>query len=211
MTRRTRLSLILSAGLLLAGILTWRGCISRPAFNPEAIAVAECRMWQAYYARNDVGLGLQLVKLLRQQFGLSFLAAKEIGERLARAAMTFKGESSNYESVIPDLTTAYTLIQKHSGRPFDPGAAARAELAWWVARRTPGQNAPEQVGALIGELYAVLYGRRLPEFANAGLLRAQAANLRDTHPNNPDWAEIQRLLTESYRSIAAGMNPAADP
>jgi hypothetical protein len=42
----------------------------------------------------------------------------------------------------------------HAG--FDPRAVARAELAWWVARRTPGQDSPERIGRLMAEAYARL-------------------------------------------------------
>jgi hypothetical protein len=86
---------------------------------------------------------------------------------------------------------------------------ARAELAWWVARREPAQRAPENVGRLITVLYARFY--ELPEerVREAGLLRARAANLRDRGGLNPDWPQIGRLLHESYRSLHAAFEPGA--
>ena len=84
---------------------------------------------------------------------------------------------------------------------FNPRTLARAELAWWVARRTPGENSPEQVGALMAEAYALMYEAPRARVMRAALLRAQAAALRDAEANQPDWEAIGRLLRESYRDL----------
>lgn len=84
-------------------------------------------------------------------------------------------------------------------------AVARAELGWWVARRTPGRNSPAQVGAEIANLYALLYGKTNPNLQKAGLLRAKAAYLRDQGGNSPDWQEVERLLRESYEALVVGL------
>ena len=44
-----------------------------------------------------------------------------------------------------------------TGAHFDPAAVARAELAWWVARRMPGENDPANVGRLIATVNARIY------------------------------------------------------
>ena len=64
---------------------------------------------------------------------------------------------------------------------------------------------PEQVGAAIANLYAVLYGETNSSFQKAGLLRAQAAHLRDQGGINADWVQVEALLQESYRELAAGI------
>jgi hypothetical protein len=84
---------------------------------------------------------MEIITLLRGQYGLPLFKAKTIGEFLARAAMKFQSANGDYERIVlPDLTEAYRLIKKSSGKDFDPEKAALGELAWWVARRTPGQN-----------------------------------------------------------------------
>jgi hypothetical protein len=85
---------------------------------------------------------------------------------------------------------------------WDAEAAARAELEWWVKRRTPGQNSPEEVGRSIAKLYKTLYGRSNPDIEKAGLLRALAAHIRDT---SHDWDKVDTLLKESYRSLIRGI------
>src|SRR6185503_9296911 len=98
---------------------------------------------------------------------------------------------------------AYTTAGRWLNAGFDPRAVARAELAWWVARRMPGQNDPAQVGGLIADQYALLYEAPRAAVERAALLRAEAAAMRDTQARQPDWDAIGRLLRESYRDLAA--------
>ena len=185
------------------------GCwliFGRPSFNADKVAQAETRMWQAYYAGNRVQLGLELISMLRNQYGMSLLEAKETAELLVSSAMDFRSSKGNYENIaLGDLTEAYRLIKRTSGRSFDPEEAARAELAWWVVRRTPGQDSAEQVGEKIAELYAILCGSDHPSLLTAGVLRAKAAELRDSGGENADWLRVEDLLKESYRELNKAM------
>lgn len=199
--QNTRWAMIVT--LVLIVILAFRFVYGKPSFDPDKVAKSETLMWQAYYSGNHTQLGMEIITLLRSQYGLPLLKAKNIGELLARAAMRFQSANSDYERIaLPDLTAAYRLIQKASGRAFDPEQAARAELAWWVARRTPGQNSAEQVGEKIAVLYGLLYGKDHTVFLEAGLLRATAAELRDTGGKDADWAAVEDLLRQSYRALA---------
>lgn len=193
------LKLILLVCAVVAGVVVYRLVFSRPSFNADKIARAETEMWRAYYAKNELKLATELVSLFRNQFGLSLPAATRVGKLYAQAAMKFQAAPGNYDQVVlPDLIEAYRLLQQHTKASFNPETAARAELAWWVARRTQGQNSLEQVGRKIADLYAVLYGGNDPKLQNAALLRAKAAGLRDASGANPDWAQIEALLRESY-------------
>jgi hypothetical protein len=113
-------------------------------------------MWQAYYAKERVHLFALLATTLREQYHYSWAVAASEAFHLARAAATFSDLRSNYDVVLPDLERAYATAQSWLHADFDPHAVARAELAWWVARRTPGHNRPEEVGELIAELYVAL-------------------------------------------------------
>ena len=190
------------AFLTVATIMGWRFFFSSPSFDANEVARAETRMWQAYYSGDRTELGLQLISLLRNQYGLSLLEAKEIGELLASSALTFRTSTGNSENgALGKLTEAYRLIKRASGRSFDPEKAARAELAWWIARRTPGQDSAEQVGQKIAELYTILCGDGHPSLPAAGLLRSEAAELRDSGGQNADWARIEDLLRQSYSEL----------
>jgi hypothetical protein len=164
-------------------------------------------MWQAYYNGDSKTLGRELIGLLREQFGLSRLEAVEVARDLAKATWTFRQRTGGYERhCLPPLESAYRKIKEATGADWEAQAAARAELGWWVARRTPSQDSPEQVGEKIAELYAVLYGTSNPYIDEAGQLRARAAQLRDEGGTDGcDWDEIERLLLGSYRSLLQGI------
>ena len=102
-----------------------------------------------------------------------------------------------------NLIAAYELIRESTDGEFDAESVARAELAWWVARRDRQQNSAENAGKLIARLYAELYSRTNEGVERAGLLRAQAAVLRDQGGINADWQMIEQLLIESYRELVA--------
>lgn len=194
---------VLTAIIVLMAIAGWKLVYGRPAFDPDTVAKSETLMWQAYYSGNHTQLGMEIITLLRSQYGLPLLKAKTIGELLARSSMRFQSANGDYERIVlPDLTEAYRLIQQASGRAFDPEQAARAELAWWVARRTPGQDSAGQVGEKIAILYGLLYGKDHAVFFEAGSLRAEAARLRDTGGKDADWAKVEDLLKKSYRELA---------
>src|SRR5262245_17179527 len=109
-------------------------------FSPARLADLELRMWQADYAKERARLLGLLVTTLREQYRYSWATATREAFHLARAAATFSDLQGDYEQVLPDLEAAYATAKSWLGAGFDPKAVARAELAWWVARRTPGQN-----------------------------------------------------------------------
>ncbi len=192
---------ILAVALVFA-VFVFRFVFGRPSFDADKVARAETRMWQAYYAGNETDLGLQLIAQLRRHHGLSLFEAREVGELFARAALKFRSAGGDHDSVcLPDLTRAYSRIQQAADARFDPEEAARAELAWWVARRTPGQNSAEEVGEKIARLYGLLYGKDFQGFVKAGRLRAQAAELRDSGGKDADWGQVENLLRKSYREL----------
>lgn len=188
--------------LLLIGIAGWKMIFNRPEFDADTVGRAEAHMWQSYYSDSKAELGLQLVSLLRNQYELSLPDATRIGERLASAAMKFHAARGNYEQIVlGDLTEAYRLLQQASGATYNPEEVARAELAWWVARRIPGQNSAEQVGEKIARLYGLFFEKDPADFRTAGLLRAQAAHLRDSGGENADWQRVEDLLRDSYHAL----------
>jgi hypothetical protein len=195
-----------AVGILIFIVLVISRIADRPPFDPNKIAVAETRMWKAYYSGDPITVGRELVGLMRSQFGLSIGDSMEVSQHLAVAAAKFQSMRGNYgPAVLPDLEQAYTRLKELSGEAFDPKEAARAELDWWVARRTPGIDSPEEVGRRIAHLYAVLYGEDRPGFHTAGRLRAQAAELRDMGGAQCDWIEVERLLRESYQALVKAL------
>src|SRR5689334_17606041 len=123
-------------------------------FDPDRVAALEVDMWQAYYDKRNVALFLDLMILLREQRRYPWASAATEGFYLARPAARFARMTDGYEAVLPDLEHAYAMAKEWTGATYDPAAVARAELAWWVARRDPKAQSPENVGRLIADLYA---------------------------------------------------------
>jgi len=150
--RRRVWLLALAAAVLLA--IAWliippSGPRSLRVFDPDRTAALEVDMWQSYYAKRNVRLFGDLVMMLHDENRYSWATATHAAFHLARAAARFGNLQSAYEQVLPDLEAAYAIEKDWMRATFDPPAVARAELAWWIARRVPGENAAEQVGALI--------------------------------------------------------------
>jgi len=195
------------AAFALAFVLTPpRGARSMREFNPPRLADLEVRMWQAYYAKERLRLFGLLVTMLHEQYHYPWATATLEGFHLARAAATFGDLRGGYDVVLPDLEAAYAKAKSWTQAEFDPRAVARAELAWWVARRVPGQNSAEQIGGLIADEYALLYETSRARVEAAALLRAQAAALRDAQAGRPDWDRIGRLLLQSYSELRAALS-----
>jgi len=212
--------LLLLVGVLLSGgalyvvaIHTPPGPRSLRVFDPDRMADLELRMWQAYYAKQRVRLFALLVTMLHEQNRYPWAKATRAGFHLARAAATFGDARGDYERVLPDLERAYAIARDWNGAGFDPKEVARAELAWWAARRNPGASTVENVGALIAEEYSLLYEVSRERVTLAAARRAEAAALRDSGRANADWPTISRILRDSYRElrVAVAEPPKAAP
>jgi peptidoglycan/xylan/chitin deacetylase (PgdA/CDA1 family) len=227
MTGRSRRA-VLGGGLLTVALLVLALLWTRPPpgprsarlFDPDRLAELEVEMWQAYYRRQKTHLFATLVVALREQFRYPWSKATRAAYHLARAAARFAGSTGGYERVLPDLRAAYAIARGWTGAGFDVDEVARAELAWWVARRDSRTRQPENVGQLIAALYGKFYELPPGRVDEAGLLRARAADLRDrgaaaeeearqhgTTPPPPDWAEVSRLLHASYRALHDALGP----
>lgn len=207
MTRR-RMWLVVVAALLTAGAYSFvapSGPRGLRVFDPDRTADLELDMWRAYYDKRNVRLFTDLVTLLHEQNRYSWARATQAGLHLARAAATFGHLRSEYEQVLPDLIAAYTIERDWLHARFDPVAVSKAELAWWVARRVPGENSPEQVGALVAEENALLYDVPRDRVLEASTLRARAGKLRDDGGAQADWATVSDLLHQSYRALHAAV------
>ena len=204
--KRAAFAAVAIAGLAYVLLVPPAGARSLRQFDADRMADLELRMWQAYYAKQNVRLFGLLVTTLREQYRYSWMVAAREGFHLARAASRFGNATGHYEDVLPDLEAAYTTARDWLQAGFDPREVARAELSWWVARRTPGEDSVAAVGWLIADEYSLLYEVPRDRVENAALLRALAASMRDEQAAQPDWATIGELLNKSYRELLASLN-----
>lgn len=173
------------------------------SFDPDRMAELETDMWKAYYRKEKVRLFGLLIVLLREQFHYPWATGVAAGYHLARAAAIFGDATGRYERVLPDLERGYAIARDWAGAHYDPTRVAQDELSWWVARRDPATRSPEHVGKLIAVLYSDFYGVKPEQVERAGILRAEAADLRDREGAAADWGTIEQMLRQSYRSLAS--------
>jgi hypothetical protein len=194
---------VLGSVVALAGIavIPPSGPRTLRAFDADRMASLEVDMWQAYYAHENLRLFRGLVTMTHEQYRYPWGKSLRASFYLARAARTFGDSRSDYERVLPDLERAYSIAKDWTNSSFDPAAVARAELAWWVARRVPGQDAPENVGRLIAQENAQLFGVSEAKVLDSSVLRARAGKLRDDGGTRADWAQVSALLHQSYRGL----------
>lgn len=210
MSRRRILLVFVAASVAVGGYFFFWSIPAGPRdvrkFDPERIASLEVDMWKAYYDKRTTALFLDLVTLNREMYKCPRSTAVRIAFHFARAAASFGNLRQDYEQVLPDLEEGYRIARDWSGLAYDPAEIAKAELAWWVARRIPGKDSPENVGALIADLNAQFYGVDKSRVLEASVLRARAGKLRDEGGPGANWTEVAQLLQESYRSLSKGVN-----
>lgn len=183
------------------------------SFNPDEIARLETAMWRSYYDKKELRLYNQMTELLRSQYNLPLIRSNAVAYQAARAAFVFKGghNRQEYEKALPYLVSFYTSIRKVSDIPFDIDRAAKLELEWWIVHRERDQHQPGDLAHSLADLAAELYQVPAERFSEHARLRAEAMTIRDTKAESggvseADWAKIDSLLHESWRSLFAEVN-----
>src|SRR6266568_9690496 len=178
-------------------------------FDPDEVARLETAMWRSYYDQQRLRLFNELSELLRTQYHMPLIRSNHVAYYAANAAFVFKQgkERVDYEKALPDLLKFYGEIRKLSDIPFDAERAARLELEWWIIHRQRAQHAPGDLDKALAELQAELYRIPVDRVMEHGRLRAEAMTIRDTKAETTgvteeDWAKINELLRQSWRSLA---------
>ena len=178
-------------------------------FDPDEVARLETAMWRSYYEKHRGRLFNQLTELLRTQYHMPTLRANLVALYATKAAFVFKDgkQRSDYEKALPDLVKFYTAVHELGDIPFDVDRAARLELEWWIIHRQRAQHKPGDLDKALAELQAEIYRVPVERLLEHGRLRAEAMTIRDTKAESggvteEDWARINKLLRESWRSLA---------
>jgi hypothetical protein len=181
-------------------------------FDPDEVARLETAMWRSYYDKERVQLFNELAELLRTQYHMPLVRSNRVAYYAANAAFVFKQgkERTDYEKALPDLVKFYAEVRKLSDIPFDVDRAARLELEWWIIHRQRAQHPPGDLEKALAELQAELYRVPVDRLMEHGRLRAEAMTIRDTKADKggvteEDWARINELLKQSWRSLAAAV------
>jgi hypothetical protein len=181
-------------------------------FDADEVARLETAMWRSYYEKERVQLFNQLSELLRTQYDMPLIRSNQVAYYAANAVFVFqKGKQrSDYEKALPDLIKFYQSLRNMSDIPFDVDRAARLELEWWIIHRERANHPPGDLEQALAELQAEIYRIPIERLQQHGRLRAEAMTIRDTKADaggvtEADWAKIDELLHQSWRSLAAAV------
>jgi len=181
-------------------------------FDPDEVARLETAMWRSYYEKERVQLFRELSELMRTQYDMPLVRSNQVAYYAANAAFVFqKGKTrTDYEEALPDLLKFYQSLRTMSDIPFDVNRAARLELEWWIIHRERAKHPPGDLEHALAELQAEIYQIPIERLQEHGRLRAQAMTIRDTKADTggvseADWAKIDELLHQSWRSLAAAV------
>jgi hypothetical protein len=178
---------------------------SSDAFDPDLMATHELAAWKAEHEKAVYGLFTSLAQFKREQNRYPWYKAGLAGFDLSRATTEYAEMRGRYERVLPDLTSVAAMEKAWFNAEFDPAEVARAQLTWWVQRRIPNLNGPDQVGEMMSQEYSLRYGVPPDRVIGAAILRAQAMALRDEGAGNPNWPVVLRMLKDSYKALKAGV------
>lgn len=173
------------------------------AFDPDVLARREAAVWRAEGAGEDFSVYFALVLQLREQERYTWFRAAQAGFYTARAMMTFDGVHSHYEQVLPDLEDAAAIERDWMGTPINPTEVARAELNWWISRRSRDFHTIDSVSSLMADAYGARYHMDADRLRAVATLRTQAFLQWDETRSDPDWPTIEKRLAEAYKALKA--------
>jgi hypothetical protein len=179
-------------------------------FDPVALARVEAAAWIGYYRREWIRVLAASVGLVRCGFAMSWPKTLWGAWLVLRANQMW----APYPVNDPDgarrlMTTFYTLVGG-SVSGFDPGEAARLEVAWWRVHRALQHRDAEEVahlGIAVAELYAYTYDCPVKDVLESGELRAEAMRICDAwvaagcQLDDARLTAMRRSLLRSYRRL----------
>lgn len=187
----------------------------RASFDPERVAGYEYAGWAAYYARDWPQVLWLMVRLNREQFGLSWPAAVAAALDTVRAAAAFAPVDNDLAAARHYLTRYYARTRRITATRADPATLAALELDYWIvhrelANRRKIDRQDDDLTPLVDSLsvlHAALFDSTPERMRVSAALRALAAATVDgitgDYSTNvaADWQRIHRLLYQSYRAV----------
>jgi len=225
--RRWRIATLIIAGWLGAMLLGFvaYSAITAPssipgrsplyAFNPEAVGHLEQEAWAAYYYRQWLRLFDLLLRLTRNQFGLSLPQALWASYLGTQAQVVFARQGDKDGIAEEYMRRFYEYVKAPTGGRYDPTRASQLKLGWWVVHRHRDEYPDHQaLTAALAATYAEVYQVPAERVMAAAGDRAQAMDLSDQWQregkaaDSPLLGQIAELLVRSYRSLSDAVTPA---
>jgi hypothetical protein len=189
------------------GSLPWPRRVDLRRFDGPAVGRLEADMWRSYYERKPALLFWQVARGQRIQYHTGFARSFASAYDAARAAFVFKdGQTrAEYAKALPELERYFASLNAVATERFDPKAAARNELEWWIIRRERDQHTTAEWERLIAEVAAEMYHVPADRLTDYARFRVEAMVLRDQRGaeiTEADWRRISSLLEQSWSAAS---------
>jgi hypothetical protein len=181
-------------------------------FGYVKVAQLETASWHSYFNHQFFKMFLQLLQLMRSQLKLNWFHTFRLAYHSGFAAMYYRLRKGRGNPDIPikHLTKFYQIISTHCTEPFDYQAAARLEFAWWELPRLSDKD-KSRLATDLSIAAAAVYNVSPEKLTEYGNYRAEAMfsplNKGDSHSSSPRYAKIEQLLTKSWQSLHASIQP----
>lgn len=178
------------------------------SFDPARLAEVEAAGWEAYYARNWLRAFWLLVRMAREQFGLSWPFALRAAYYVTKASIAFAPKDNDLDSTRYYLGKFYHEAKSNPRLQYDAEKVADLELRYWIVHREL-VGIPDKSGMIqaLAELHSALFALPLAMVQRSAELRSVAAETVDritsrasTDPDE-DWQRIREHLTRAYTEI----------
>lgn len=185
-------------------------------FDGARLAYLEVAGLKAYYDRKWLDCFRYLLRIAREQFGLSFFRALQNAYYFTKASVAWAPVDNKPEVTRNCIFKFYRIAKRHGnhgkGMPFDLKQVAALEFQYWILHRERGRhpdNDPEPYIQCLTNLHSAIFRLPIEETRYSGEMRAQGTDAIDRVTGkrstdiDEDWRKAEHALSEAYRSIAA--------
>jgi hypothetical protein len=185
-------------------------------FDGAKLAYLEVAGLRAYYDHRWLDCFRYILRITREQFGLSLWRAVQNAYYFTKASIAWAPVDHKAEVTHDYIRKFYRVAKRYGnhgkGLPFDAEKVANIEFQYWILHRERGMNPdndPEMYIRCLADLHSAIFGLTVEETRYSGEMRVKGTDFIDRVTGKRstdiegDWRKAEEALSEAYRSIAA--------
>ncbi len=184
-------------------------------FDPNQLAYLEVAGLRAYYDHKWFKMLALVVRLMHEQFGLSWPRAVQASYYVTVASVAWAPVDNKPEVTRRYIYKFYKLAARHGkGYRYDVPKVAQFEFIYWKLHRNRGIHPESDVAPYVKclvDLHSALFGLTLEQAQDSAVNRAHGTDAIDrvtgkrSKDIEADWREAEFYLGKAYRSVAEQM------
>ncbi len=184
-------------------------------FRPDRVAYFEAAGWRAYYDHKWPRAFWLMVRLNREEFHMSLLAALAAALDIVRASIAFAPADNDVPEATKYVRRYYEKARRAAGLHADAQTLTELEIRYWVVHRQlalerikqPDQDNLGPMMKALTELHAALFEISPQAARRSAESRALAAKTVDRITGRystdiaGDWRQVETYLRQAYRAV----------